>query len=69
MRQFDQIGAEAIGSYDPLVDAETIDTEALTALLRAEYRRAGIQDGPRIRLKDRNRGFVPRRFGLFPVAL
>jgi histidyl-tRNA synthetase len=24
MRQFDQIGAEAIGSYDPLVDAETI---------------------------------------------
>ena len=30
--------------FTPLVDAETIDTAALTALLRAEYRRAGIQE-------------------------
>jgi ethanolamine utilization protein EutA len=30
--------------FTPLLDAETIDTAALTALLRAEYRRAGIQE-------------------------
>ena len=45
MRQFDQIGAEAIGSYDPLVDAETI------LLASAIFNAIGL-DGCKIRLNS-----------------
>jgi histidyl-tRNA synthetase len=45
MRQFDQIGAEALGSYDPLLDAETI------LLAAAIFTRIGL-GGYRIRLNS-----------------